>query len=93
MVDVFCVFSLVQEVVYKKQGGGGGRALIVVSKYRETNESTRPLRPSAFISFEIFGYHDQTRSTSFLDLIASQTAYINYHLNCNSTVTFFLLVA
>ena len=30
----------------------------MVSKYQETNESTRPLWPSAVICFEMFGYHD-----------------------------------
>ena len=28
---------------------------IVVSKYQEVNESTRPLRPSAVICFQMFG--------------------------------------
>ena len=30
--------------------------LIVVAKYRATNESLRPLQQSACISFEMFGY-------------------------------------
>ena len=37
---------------------------IGVSKHRETNESTRP-QAEYFYCFEVFGYPDETRSTSF----------------------------
>ena len=37
---------------------------IGVSKHRETNESTRP-QAECFYCFEVFGYPDETRSTSF----------------------------
>ena len=40
------------------------KCFIGVSKHRETNESTR-LQAECFYCFEVFGYPDKTRSTSF----------------------------
>ena len=51
--------------------------LIVVFKHRETNESKRPPIGRVLLFVEI----------------ASQTAYIDHHLNRNSMVTFFSSVA
>ena len=47
------------------------KGLITVSKYRETNESMRPLLPCALIFLEMFGYLDQTLSTNVLDCFSN----------------------
>ena len=59
---VLLTYKVVTELKYYFQNKS--ECFIGVSKHRETNESTRP-QAECFYCFEVFGYPDETRSTSF----------------------------